>query len=151
MLGRIKTSLIRLYGRVKNNMSTLYITIAGFCFPSGIGLFIFFMEDNNLDRFDQIGMIIAIFLLFIVAIVCWAVAIRAEKIERYKEDLKYIEQIKHLETLRQDTIASMNTVGSNINTLSVNINDLVNEIRKDRDERNKPKPDIQTPNSESKK
>jgi len=97
MLNRIKVSLIRLYGRIKNNMSTIFITIAGFSFPSAIGLFIFFMEDNNLSRFDQIGMIIVIVGLFVISIAAWASAIRTERIERYKEDLKYIEQIKHLE------------------------------------------------------
>jgi hypothetical protein len=136
----MRTFLKQLLGRIKNNMSTIFITIAGFCFPSALGLFIFYMEDNNLSRFDQIGMIIVILGLFIISITAWASAIRTERIERHKEDLKYIDEIKHLEALRQDTIASMNIIGSNIK-------DLIIEIRKDRDERNKPDTKPQTPNS----
>jgi hypothetical protein len=133
----MQTFLKQLLGRIKNNMSTLFITIAGFCFPSGIGIFIFYME-SNLKGIEEIGTIILIFGLLLIAIVCWALAINVEKIERAKEDAKFIRQIQSLEALRQDTITSMNTIGSNINDLSSNINDLINEIRKDRDERNKP-------------
>jgi uncharacterized membrane protein YwzB len=109
-------------------MSTIFITIAGFCFPSGIGIFIFYME-SNLTGIERIGTIILVFGLLFIAIVCWALAINVEKIERAKEDAKFARQIKALEVLRFDTITSINIVSSSIN-------DLINEIRKDRDERN---------------
>jgi len=107
---KIKTSLKKLIGRIKENMSAFYTSVGAIAVPSAFVVY----AVNFSNKWFAIG-------LLIIGAVALFMAIRSIRQEERKDDAKFDAQIETLDKIRNDITASINT--------------LVNEIRQDRNER----------------
>lgn len=115
-MSKIKTSLRRLLGRIREYMEQIYIMAATISIP--LGFTVLFIGANEKD----ISLKIAGVSFIVLGIVFWILATKATRIRERIEKAKFEVQIQELRTIR--------------NGITTVITELITEIREDRNERN---------------